>query len=110
MSAEVIPLRPELRPPRARKKLGRAAERPYYFHQAFGRRLQYARRRLGITEAEAAAVYGITLRTYRRLEAGGPCRDHHKGFVNFAHTYGLSFDWLFGVCGALPPRFRLRAV
>jgi hypothetical protein len=34
MSAEVIPLRPESRPPRARKKLGRAAERPYYFHQA----------------------------------------------------------------------------
>jgi transcriptional regulator with XRE-family HTH domain len=36
-----------------------------------GRRFRVARLVLGLTEQEAADAYGVTLRTYRKWEAGG---------------------------------------
>lgn len=42
--------------------------------RAVGRRLRVTRSALGITEQKAAEVFGISLRTYRRYEAGQPQR------------------------------------
>ena len=41
------------------------------FYKAVGPRLRQARVGLGITEQQAADVFGVTLRTYRKYEAGG---------------------------------------
>jgi hypothetical protein len=52
---------------------------------------------LGITEAEAAAAFGITLRTYRRWEAGKVTVLLTRHVLPFAHKYEVNLDWL--VCG-----------
>jgi transcriptional regulator with XRE-family HTH domain len=49
---------------------------------------------LGITEAEAAAAYGVTVRTYRGWEAGRRQRLNHDGIVRFAEKYDVSIDWI----------------
>ncbi len=50
--------------------------------------LRVARLALDISEAEAAAAYGVTLRTYRRYERGAP--QGVFGWLNFAKAYGVS--------------------
>ena len=72
---------------------GRRAERVEWF-EAFGRRLRETRLALGISEVEAAAASLLTLRAYRKREAGLPYRGWHCGLVSFAQTYDLSFTWL----------------
>jgi transcriptional regulator with XRE-family HTH domain len=59
--------------------------------RAHGHRLRVIRAALGLTEREAAAAHGVTLRTYRRWEAGA--RPRHVG-VAFAERYDVSLDWL----------------
>jgi hypothetical protein len=54
-----------------------------------------------ITEAQAAIACPITLRTYRRREAGLPYRGWHEGLGSFATTYNLSYDWLLAGKGAM---------
>ena len=49
------------------------------YDRAYGRRLRLTRIALDITEAEAAAAHGVTLRTYRRWEAGSPARCPRSG-------------------------------
>lgn len=83
------------------------------WYRAHGERLQVARRNLGIPEEDAAAAFDVTIRTYRKWEAGSvrPHQTRHvPGAVNFARTYGISLNWLFGCDGVAPPRYKLRLV
>jgi hypothetical protein len=97
MTAQIIPLRKVTKP--------RAPRGPYRKPLPE----QHARAQLGLTEEEAAAAFYITLKTYRRHEAGLPSRSNVKGLRNFWNTYDVNPTWLFGGDGE-PPRFRLRAV
>ncbi len=53
---------------RARRHCDRA------WHRRFGARMRILRLALGLTEAQAAEAYGISLATYRRYEDGAPMR------------------------------------
>ena len=68
------------------------ASRSYWC--AHGQRLRLARSVLSITEREAAAAHGVTLRTYRRWERGGPQTNSSRGLTAFCKAYGVSVDWL----------------
>ena len=61
-----------------------------------GHRLRVTRIALGITEAQAAAVAGRTVDTWRKYEATGKGRCT-QAVVRFAAQYHVSLDWLF--CG-----------
>jgi transcriptional regulator with XRE-family HTH domain len=82
------------------RKAGREAERLEWY-RSFGQRLRETRLALGISEAQAAAACLITLRTYRRREAGLPYRGWHHGLVSFAQTYDLSYTWLLAGGGPM---------
>ncbi len=71
----------------------------------YGHRLRIVRLTLGLTEAEAATAHGITLRTYRRWEAGKPQGGNSTmAMTRFAKTYNISFEWLIaGNCINLKP-------
>jgi hypothetical protein len=56
---------------------------------------------LGITEVEAAAASLITLRTYRRREAGLPYRGWHFGLSSFVDKYDLSWNWMLAGSGEM---------
>jgi transcriptional regulator with XRE-family HTH domain len=58
-----------------------------------GHRPRVTRICLGISEADAAKAFGVTLRTYRKYEAGNPQRGAFP-LVNFAEAYDVSLDWL----------------
>jgi len=64
------------------------------FWRAVGRRLRVMRGALGLTEQQAAKGFGVSLRTYRRYEAGQRQRSAVPA-VNFARRYNVSLDWLF---------------
>jgi transcriptional regulator with XRE-family HTH domain len=84
---------------------------PTTWHRAFGERMRRAREILGIGEAEAAAACLITLRTYRRWEAGLRFYNHWLGLPSFALKYNVSLDWLYAGTGNGPrPRLRLATV
>lgn len=59
-----------------------------------GRRYHVARLALGLTEQEAADAHGVTLRTYRKWEAGGRQTNNPDHLVRFAEKYDVSLDWL----------------
>jgi transcriptional regulator with XRE-family HTH domain len=59
-----------------------------------GQRLQIARLRLGISEQEAAAAAKVTVKTWRKYEAGGGGHCTIP-IVNFGVYFGVSLDWLF---------------
>jgi transcriptional regulator with XRE-family HTH domain len=61
---------------------------------AVARRMRIARLALGITEQEAAAAWRVTLRTYRKWEAGSPPRSGTWNFCCFAEKFNVSLDWL----------------
>jgi hypothetical protein len=65
------------------------------FYSEYGSRLQNVRKALNIAEAEAAAVFCVTLKTYRRYEAGKHHRTKYKGIVAFAKKYKVKYLWLF---------------
>jgi transcriptional regulator with XRE-family HTH domain len=73
------------------------------FDQALGQRLKLTRLRLGITEQQAADAAKISLRTWRKFEAGG---GGHKTLpiVCFAVHYDLGLNWCFGVGNLAPSR------
>jgi transcriptional regulator with XRE-family HTH domain len=67
-------------------------------------RLPITRLVLGISEAEAAAAARVSLRTYRKWEAGND-RPTDTGLLAFAFAYDVSLDWLVnGECGWLLDR------
>jgi hypothetical protein len=68
---------------------------------------------LHIAEQEAAAAMRMSLKTYRRWEAGEDHMENRRGVFNFAKTYGTTFDWLLfgvGVGVGVAPRPKLRIV
>lgn len=77
----------------AKSKLSAGRHRRFNW-QAYGRRLRLARLTLGISEAGAAAAHRVTLRTYRRWEAGARQSGRPEPMVSFAERYGVSIDWL----------------
>jgi transcriptional regulator with XRE-family HTH domain len=100
MTAQIIPLRKvaKSRRPRGpyRKPSPERQKRRDDYYRAFGERLKYARAQLGITEEETAAVFDVTVRTYRGYEAGKRPFICYKGFEDFADTFGVSLRWLVG--------------
>jgi transcriptional regulator with XRE-family HTH domain len=63
------------------------------FNRAVGHRLAVIRAVVGITEIEAARAARITLRTWRKWEAGRG-RLSSRAIMHFAHEYRVSLDWL----------------
>ena len=60
--------------------------------QAISERLRIVRIALGLSEKEAAEAFGVTLRTYRRYEAGGAVPGKH--WLRFCDRYRISVNWL----------------
>jgi transcriptional regulator with XRE-family HTH domain len=72
--------------------------------RAIYRRLPITRLVLGISEAEAAAAARVSLRTYRKWEAGHD-RPTDTGILAFAFAYDVSLEWLAnGQCSWLIDR------
>jgi DNA-binding XRE family transcriptional regulator len=82
------------------------------FYRDFGLRLRLVREALGLTEQQATDGAGVTVRTYRRWEAG------HKGkssgpVFKFGEKFRVNLDWLFGSvyapdCAGLSPTQAIR--
>jgi hypothetical protein len=68
--------------------------------RAFGRHLKVARIVVGISEQEAACDFGVTIRTYRKYDAGREPRGS-QSTSRFARKHGISQDWLLFGEGAL---------
>jgi len=63
-------------------------------YRMIGRRLRLARAVLDLTEAQAADVFGCTVATYRKREAG--CRwNDIDGMCAFANRFNVNLDWLW---------------
>lgn len=70
-----------------------SARQTHPIDSAIGHRLRVVRAALGLTEREAADAFGVTLRTYRRYEAG--CVGNRPlTIVRFACRYAISLDWI----------------
>lgn len=65
-------------------------------YSGFGRRLRATRIALGLTEEQAAAVAGRSVKTWRKYEETGKGRGL-RALLLFAERYGVSLDWL--ICG-----------
>jgi DNA-binding transcriptional regulator YiaG len=66
-------------------------------------RLRYLRKRLKLSEAQAAEDHDITLRTYRRWEAGHRPHDTALPGIEFCKKHGLALDYYF--MGKLPMKY-----
>jgi transcriptional regulator with XRE-family HTH domain len=75
-------------------------ERSQSYYRDFGARLRTLRQLRGYTEREAAATAGVTLRTWRRREAGSVAIRNDGWLSDFAEKYNVSYTWL--ICGAGP--------
>jgi len=72
------------------------------------RRLPITRLVLDISEEEAAAAANVSLRTYRKWEAGHD-RPANTGILAFAFAYDVSLAWLVnGECSWLLDRLAAR--
>jgi len=67
---------------------------PPDFWHAFGRRLYVTRLALELGEREAAAACGVSVRSYRRWEAGRPASNSARPVVAFCSRFAVSPDWL----------------
>lgn len=71
------------------------------FYKGFGHRLRIARIALGLSEAQAAEIFGATVRAYRGWEAGNSGRPkRYEAYCDFCRP-GISLDWLFGARGEM---------
>jgi transcriptional regulator with XRE-family HTH domain len=82
------------------------------FYRDFSLRLRQVREALGLTEQQAAAGAGVTVRTYRRWEAGQIGRSAVPVF-KFGRKFRVNLDWLFGSvyapdCAGLSPTQAIR--
>jgi hypothetical protein len=94
--------------PKKEKKPRKVRERRLDWYRDFGERLRATRLVLGITEAEAAAAFLITLRTYRRREAGLMFNDPY-GLLSFATKYDICVDWLAAGKGSVAAALTARS-
>jgi hypothetical protein len=114
MTATIVQF-PKKRRPAIKRKNSTISPRPpnpetVAWHRAFGQRLCRTREILGISEAEAAAAFLTTIRTYRRWEAGLRFYKGHEGFFSFSQKYNVTLKWLYGFSGAAPPVRPLKLV
>lgn len=65
------------------------------YYRELGKRLQWLRAALQLTEAQAAADHGVTLPTYRRWEAGGRIRGKYQALSNFCKKHKVSYEFYF---------------
>jgi transcriptional regulator with XRE-family HTH domain len=63
------------------------------YYRDFGQRLRTVRQTRGVAEQDAADTAKVTLRTWRRWEAGGTTRAG-LWLSLFAERYDVSYDWL----------------
>jgi hypothetical protein len=92
---EKTPTTPKLKPPPRHRPRGirpttKAMQRAFWIEVAA--RFRYARKVLHIAEQDAAAAMRMSLKTYRRWEAGEHHMDNNLGVFNSAKTYGTTFD------------------
>ncbi|MCP4220284.1 MAG: helix-turn-helix transcriptional regulator [bacterium] len=73
------------------------------YRPSIGRRLKEFRKHLGLTTVQMAAVFGITVNSYRKKEYGQTLAGL-KSLNILGKTYGLSMDWL--ILGRGPMRFK----
>jgi transcriptional regulator with XRE-family HTH domain len=67
------------------------------YWKEYGHRLLVTRLTLGMTETEAAAAYGVQVRTYKRWEAGHPQREGIaalQALAAFSKVYKVSLAWI----------------
>jgi transcriptional regulator with XRE-family HTH domain len=65
------------------------------FYAMFAHKLIVIRERNGWTEEQAAKLYGVTLRTYRKYEKGSRHGNHEtKRMMWYAARCGVSAEWL----------------
>jgi transcriptional regulator with XRE-family HTH domain len=74
---------------------GHQSDREFWLH--VGHRYRVARLALGLTEEEAAAAAGVTVKTWHKWENAGPRRTRRLGPLDFAVKFDVSIGWLF--CG-----------
>jgi Helix-turn-helix len=72
-------------------------EDPIWYQTEFAYRLRLVRKALKISEQQAAAASGMTVKTYRKWESAERFRNNYPGVSNFAQTFGVSLTWL--ICG-----------
>ena len=73
-----------------------------YDYREFGHRLRVARLVLGLTEEQAAATAGRSVKTWRKYELTGKGRGTMP-LLLFAEKYRVSLDWLlFGDAARIP--------
>jgi hypothetical protein len=96
--------RPDLKIVSSIKEPAPPSPRAVEFCQAaLAHRLRAVRIALGITESAAASACEVSLRAYRRWEAGGPQRNC-LALSGFAKTFDVSDAWIsFGAGGDPPP-------
>ena len=75
-----------------------AADGALYWRD-FAERLRRSRVLRGISEKEAAAALGVSVKTYRKWETGQRHRDNISGVSNFASTFDVSLNWLIAGIG-----------
>jgi transcriptional regulator with XRE-family HTH domain len=62
----------------------------------FGARLKQARKDLGLTQTQAAALTGVSQGNISDFESGNS-EPMASTIVSFSKTYGVSGEWLLGV-------------
>lgn len=78
-----------------------SVEEPFDYG-GFAQRLRQARLALGLTEEQAAASAGRTVKTWRKYEATG--RGRITGAIlQFSDLHRISLDWLCCGEGPMPP-------
>jgi transcriptional regulator with XRE-family HTH domain len=66
------------------------------FYRDLGHRIKITRMELGLSEAEAAAAHGVTLRNYQKWEAGGRHKGGHYKLLAFCQRYDVNIAWFYG--------------
>jgi hypothetical protein len=107
MTATILRFPTKRRP--ATKRRRSATPRPpdaetVEWHRAFGQRLARVRAIFGVSEAEAASIFRITVRTYRRREAGGIFHGGQYELKLFVEKYRLDWWWILGSKKGSEPR------
>ena len=79
------------------------------FYRGLGERLQLLRLALDQSPAAMAAVAGVTVRTWKKWEKGGPPYGAWP-MVELADWCGVSLDWLFHDSEVAMPRGLMRQI
>jgi transcriptional regulator with XRE-family HTH domain len=70
----------------------RAMKRAKSTYRGIGARMRLIRATLNISEEEAAVAHGVTVKTYRRYEAGAEQRGS-DGWLKYCRRFDISLDY-----------------